>query len=160
MLHYDVEKPIKFKVQAGMVCAFDPGNMINQRDSEITHVLIHNKVKHRFRGKSVWLVQNADDIHSDVFTCPEYLLKPINASVMRFPANVPEFNDLDIDTLEYFAKLLSREETLKFLCKTHNELANPFDIHSNYSISDMEKKVNRLKAIYDKIKFCKELRDI
>lgn len=147
-------KPLKFKVQAGMVCTFDYENKIKQRDSEITHVLVHERVKHRFFGKSVWLVQNADDPRAETFTCPEWLLKPINVSALRFPTNIPEFNDIDIDCLEYFIKILDDEERVRKLCSSTNKNI------SGLSIETAQKKIKRLQAIYEKVKFSKELRDI
>ena len=149
-------KSIKFKVQAGMVCAFDFENKLAQRDSEITHVLVIEKVKPKLFGKSRWLVQNADDPNSEPFTCPEFLLNPLNVSVLRFPTNIPEFNDIDIDVLEYFSKILNNERIMMELCSQHN---NPFTLE-RVSLDTMKKKVDRLKAIYEKVKFCKELRDV
>ena len=147
-------KPLKFKVQAGMVCTFDYENKIKQRDSEITHVLVHERVKHRFFGKSGWLVQNADDPKAETFTCPEWLLKPINVSALRFPTNIPEFNDIDIDCLKYFIKILDDEERIRNLCSSTNKNL------SGLSIETAQKKIKRLQAIYEKVKFSKELRDI
>lgn len=148
-------KPLKFKVQTGMVCTFDYENKIKQRDSEITHVLVHERVKRRFFGKSIWLVQNADDPNAETFTCPEWLLKPINVSALRFPTNIPDFNDIDVDCLEFFSKALDNKHIMSELCRMNS---NPLDLEM--SLDTMKKKIDRLKAIYEKVKFCKELRDI
>lgn len=133
------------KICPGMVCSLDPYNTLKQRETEISHVVIIKRHKYRPFGNSSWEVMNADspitNDSSESFYVNEHLLKPENVTCLRIPADIPDFNDLDLDALKYAYKIMSGEF-----------LAMPTDEH--------RKKVDRIKAIYEKIKFCKELRDV
>lgn len=153
------DKRVKFKIKEGMVCSFDPENNLKQKDTGISHVLVLKKIKSGFFGlASKWLVQNADDVHSEPFSCSEFFLEPSNSLIMRFPADVPSFNDVDVADLEFFVKILNNEHVKNSLYMIL--LSNDNNKSNQLSLSVLENKINRLTAIKDKIKFCNELMEI
>lgn len=142
---------IKYKIQEGMICSFDPANILKQKDSEISHVVILERIKY-IPKNSLWLVQNADDMSSEPFKCSEKFLKPQNVVCIRIPANVPEFSDLDLLTIDELLKIINSVAGMIFYRDNFEKDSSSLVLH--------EKHVNRLKAIREKIKFSKEMRDI
>lgn len=143
----------KFKVEPGMLCAYDKENCFNQSDTGISHVFVIRRRKHRPFGKSVWMVKNADDPHSEPFPCGEWHLSPCNMQVIRYPSTLPDFNTLDLVAIKYIATML-QDDALDYAIK------RCYDESKNCNSQTYEKYKKRLMAIYEKIKFCVEMRDV
>ncbi len=146
------ENNIKYKIQKGMLCSFDPENYLKQKNSEISHVLILKRLKYIPGNNSLWLVQNADDVYSEPFKCPEKLLKPMNIACVRIPTELPEFNSTDLYIIEELIRVLDRSEGMKFYRDNVEKDSCDLVLY--------EKHLNRLKAIREKIKFSIEMRDV
>lgn len=136
------------KVKVGMFCTFDPKNYTKQNDSQPLHVIVLERLKWKPFGHSIWRVANTDN--NKDFKAEEWLLEPASMCGIRFPSNIPSFNDMDIDALEFaIVSLTTMMET--------PDIKNSF---SKAEFENITRSINRLKAIKEKIKFCKEMRDV
>ena len=145
---------VKFKICKNMICAFDQFNTCKQKESEISHVLVIKRHRWRPFGKTEWVCVNADDLYSDEFIVPEHMLSPENTCSIRYPISTPDFNDIDIESLEYIYNLLLSNNIKISIDHTMEYLGNAFDTKV------YDKHVSRIKGIIEKIKFCKRMRDV
>ena len=135
-------------IKIGMFCTFDPKNYMKQNDSQPLHVIVLERVKWKPFGHSIWLVRNVDN--GKDFKSEEWLLEPASICGIRFPSDIPSFNDMDIDALEFaIVSLTTMMET--------PDVKNSF---TKIEFENITKSINRLKAVKEKIKFCKEMRDV
>ena len=141
----------KIKLISGMVCSVDPSNdILKQNDCEISHVVLIKRLKKKAFGNSVWAVVNADDINGETMRCIESSLKPSNMACMRYPSNLPSFSDADIDVINKVIELLENPDIDSAITAINKLRDKPFTY----------KDYNRLKAICEKMKFCKKMREV
>ena len=122
----------KFIIQPGKICSLDRNNTALKQDSSgIVHVEVLRLVKKGLFGKNVWEVKEADDPTGQSFKCLEEHLFPEGMSIIRFPANIPEFDRRDIKALEDALIYNLPKDTTK-----------------------------RLEALKEKIEFCVHLKEV
>lgn len=152
-------------IQPGKICTFDPLNVSKQADSGITLVRLIERVKFKFFGKSLWKVcPYLDTNGEESFICPEYLLYPEGMTVIRYPADTPTFNELDLRALDIimnqFEKdYMSNEQILEVGYMSSSRSA--YNAASNYTLPRMTKnELNRLKALREKIDLSIKMKEV
>ena len=116
-------KRIKFEIIPEKICVFDHKNIVDQDSTSTCLVRIIKRVKYKYFGKSIWLVEDIEN--GTVLEVPEYLLSPSGMSIVRNSPNQPQFNDIDLEILEHAIKIAPKNQ------KTY---------------------INRLEALKEKIK--------
>lgn len=143
-------------LQPGKICTFDPLNAYKQADSGILHVRLVERVKYKLFGKSLWKVCPYLDANEDnAFVCPEYLLYPEGMAVIRYPADTPTFNELDLQTLEIVVK--NFDKAYNNAKETYHSSYND---SSSYVRSVTPKDIDRLKAIMEKIDLSIKMKEV
>lgn len=152
-------------LQPGKICTFDPLNAYKQADSGILHVRLVERVKYKLFGKSLWKVCPYLDVNDDnSFVCPEYLLYPEGMAVIRYPADTPTFNEIDLRALDIimnqFEKdYMSNEQILEVGYMSSSRSA--YNTASNYTLPRMTKKeLDRLKALREKIDLSIKMKEV
>ena len=126
----------KVKIIPGMICSIDPNNTLSQDQSGINHVEIIKRIKYRPFGNSLWKIRILDEFDdSSIGSCVEKYLYPDNMCLIRFPIDMPVINGNDISILTDVIKIL------------HN-MAYP------------KEKVDRLKALREKLNLYKQMREV
>lgn len=134
-MNNESNKQFGHKVFPGMAYAFDPYNKGGAKETSIMHVITIKKVKNKMFGNSLWEVRDLDSENSKSFIVKESSLYPKNISLVRFPDDLPSFNDKDIGALEGAIEIL---ETL--------------------TVAKDDTK--RLKALKAKIELCLKMREL
>lgn len=136
------------RIKIGMYCTFDPVNYSKSNSTEALKVLVLERSKYRPFGNSIWKVRCMTS--DSEFECKQKLLEPTGMVGVRFSPDVPSFNDMDIESLDfaicYFDTIMGS-----------NDITNDLSKDTNIKIGN---HIKRLKAIREKIKFCKEMREV
>lgn len=125
-------------IQPGRICTLDPYNILKQDDIGVVYVRVVKRIKFKLFKKSIWEVVDLEN-EGDVYKIPEYLLYPEGMSVIRYPMDLPTFNDIDLD-----------------LC---TRLVDSFEGDSE-TITLRKSDLNRLKALTEKIRLCISLKEV
>lgn len=125
-------------IQPGRICTLDPYNILKQDDIGVVYVRVVKRIKFKLFKKSIWEVVDLEN-EGDVYKIPEYLLYPEGMSVIRYPMDLPTFNDIDLD-----------------LC---TRLIDSFEGDSE-TITLRKSDLNRLKALTEKIRLCISLKEV
>lgn len=147
-------KKKKFKIWPNMVVMVDPNNEMKQVDYGLNKAIALRRIKWKPFGNSIWEIcdYNATTgVNKDkTALLPERLLYPLGIVLTRIPADMPIFNEKDLQNLKMAVNLIDNipDNIMKMY------------LPQGYSNFDKKEISDRIKAIYIKIKHCKELRDI
>ena len=133
----------KFILQPGKVCTFDCKNALNQDENGIIFVEIIEEIpkKSLFGPRWFKIKATGDDEFKlpDPIEVPENALKPEGMVVVRYPANFPSINNLDVDALGVLVKAIDNpSEAIKFT----------------------PAMINRLRALHEKLDFFSKLTEV
>ena len=146
-------KKKKFKIWPNMAVMVDPNNEMKQVDYGLNKAIAIRRVKWKPFGNSLWEVCDPDAVginKGKTAILPERLLYPLGIVVIRLPADMPIFNEKDMQNLKMAINLID------------NIPDNVIKLYLPHGYSKFDKKeiADRIRAIYIKIKHCKELRDL
>lgn len=144
----------KFKIWPNMVVMVDPNNEMKQVDYGLNKAMTLRRVKWRPFCNSIWEICDPDapEANRNTTFLPERYLYPLGIVVTRLPADMPIFNEKDLYNLK---------AAIRFFDNIPDGVINAY-IPEDWRASKLSKKEisDRIKAIYLKIRHCKELRDI
>ena len=146
-------KKKRFKIWPNMVVVVDPNNEMKQVDYGLNKAVTIRRAKWRPFGNSIWEVGDPDAVGSNrgkTTFLPEKYLYPLGIVVTRIPADMPIFNEKDLQNLKMIVNLLDG---------IPDNIVKAY-LPQGYSKFDKKEISDRVKAIYLKIKHCKEMRDI
>ena len=127
----------KFKPSIGMVCTVDIYNTLKCKEgTSLDRVIVKERVKWKLFGRSIWKVDNIDNSDQKELFVPEFLLFPANMCIIRYPSDMPVFNEMDLAAIKRVIEYL---ET-----KTDSKLGD----------------INRLKAVKVKIDNSLKMREV
>ena len=146
-------KKKKFKIWPNMYVMVDPNNQLKQVDYGLNKAVTVRRVKWKPFGKSIWEVADPNatgEYVGKTTLLPEYLLYPLGIVVIRLPADMPIFNEKDMQNLKMAINLIDNipDNVIKLY------------LPQGYSKFDKKEIADRIRAVYIKIKHCKELRDL
>lgn len=146
-------KKKRFKIWPNMAVMVDPNNEMRQVDYGLNKAVTIRRVKWKPFGNSIWSVydpQATGDNIGKTAMLPEKYLYPLGIVITRLPADMPIFNEKDLQNLKMIVNLMNNipDNVMKLY------------LPQGYSKFDKKEITDRVKAIFLKIKHCKELRDI
>lgn len=133
-------KKEKFVIQPGKICTLDPENIFKQNDMGTIHVEIIERVKWKPFGGSIWRVRDTMNDDVPILSVPEKLLFPYGMSVIRNPLNLPIFNRMDLHAINTIIYGIENPDP------SNNE--------------EIQKNINRLKAVENKIRLAISLTEV
>lgn len=133
-------KKEKFVIQPGKICTLDPENIFKQNDMGTIHVEIIERVKWKPFGKSIWRVRDTMNDDVPILSVPEKLLFPYGMSVIRNPLNLPIFNRMDLHAINTIIYGIENPDP------SNNE--------------EIQRNINRLKAVENKIRLAISLTEV
>lgn len=146
-------KKKRFKIWPNMAVMVDPNNKLKQVDYGLNKAIAIRRVKWRPFGNSIWEVSDAmanEDNKDKTTFLPEKYLYPLGIVVVRLPADMPIFNEKDLQNLKMIVGLLD---------SIPDNVVKAY-LPQGWSKFDKKEISDRVRAIYLKIKHCKEMRDI
>lgn len=133
----------KFILQPGKVCTFDINNTLHQDDNGIIFVEIVEEIpKKTLFGPRWFKIKGTGEDEfklPDPIEVPENVLKPEGMVVVRYPANFPSINNLDVEALGMLIKVID----------------NPSEV-----IKLTPAMINRLRALHEKLDFFSKLTEV
>ena len=127
------------KFKADMICSIDPQNKLKQDIGGVYAVRLIKKVKKRPFGNSIWLCEEVTD------ACPvknvkikENLLAPSNMCLLRFNIDSPVINSIDISSLSKIIQFIDNKDLM----------------------TSMNKDLDNVKALLEKLKFYESMRNV
>jgi len=131
----------RIKFRPGMICTIDPDNKLKQDTNGLIAVELLSKNEEKSTlFETFWNVRQVDDdIYPDDdsgFICPQKILHPGGMVIIRLPPELPTINQRDLDLMQ---SAITNIETYGLF---------------------KEKDLNRLKALNEKLKLSKQLREI
>lgn len=123
----------RFVIRPGKICTMDKNNVAEQDTLSPIVVEVIRKAPGLF--SKTWMVRDVDHDPQGkhLFACNEKYLDPVGMNVIRYRADTPVINDVDINTIKNVIE----------------------DIQDNKKID--EKVLNRLKALLTKLEFYNSL---
>lgn len=123
----------RFVIRPGKICTMDKNNVAGQDTLSPIVVEVIRKSPGLF--SKTWMVRDVDHDPqgNHLFACNEKYLDPVGMNVIRYRADTPVINDVDINTIKNVIE----------------------DIQDNKKID--EKVLNRLKALLTKLEFYNSL---
>lgn len=140
----------KLKIEPGLICSFDPTNRYNNKEQSVDTVIVIKRLSWKPFGKSLWEVKDKENDNAPTMCCLERDLKPRNMCIVRYPADLPIFNDTDKVAIDSTIEFL---EELFQLAKNDQPLIVG---GKQFSTKDLK----RLKAIKSKIDLGLSLREV
>lgn len=125
--------------QEGKICVIDTKNIFKQPVYGTIQVELIDKVKSKPFGGTLWRVRDVMDPYAETLTVPEKYLYPDGMSVVRYPINLPQFNNLDTAALDKIIDSLNGKED---------------------SITVSKKDIDRLMALREKIRLSISLTEV
>ena len=153
MKNIKLNKKRRFKIWPNMAVMVDPDNEMRQVDYGLNKAIALRRVKWKPFGNSIWEVCDPNTISTNkgkTALLPERLLYPLGIVITRLPADMPIFNEKDLQNLKM---------VVSFLDGLPDNVVKAY-LPQGYSKFDKKEISDRVKAIYLKIKHCKEMRDI
>lgn len=143
----------KFKIWPNMCVTVDPNNEMRQINYGLNKAITIRRVKWRPFGKSIWSVYDPEvtrDNVDNIAYIPENLLYPLGIVITRLPADMPIINEKDMQNLKFIVYFIENLPDNVI----HAYLPQGWDKFNKKEVTD------RVRAIYLKLKHCKEMRDL
>lgn len=129
------------KVIPGMCCSIDPDNTLGEKENGATHVIVLQCVKKKPFRNSIWRVRDFDaSPKAPTMDIVEWRLYPENMALIRYPDDMPTINAEDMKAIKGVIKLMESNDILKGIIGTDF--------------------LNRTKALYEKLKYYYEMRNV
>ena len=140
-----LKKRLKWHITPGLVCTIDPKNTLKQDTTGVEEVIIIGRKKRRWFKYDLWEVRDASyqpgtSDKAPSFIIPENYLLPSGMTIIRFPADIPTFNDLDVAVVQ--------------------KIIDGLDPANGSKLTISTKDYDRLKALKEKMLFTIKMREV
>lgn len=143
----------RFKIWPNMMVMIDPNNEMRQVDYGLNKAMTIRRVKWKPFRKSIWEVCDPEATGNNVGKTafiPEYMMYPLGIVVTRLPADMPIINERDMQNLSLI---------INFINNLPEEVIRAY-LPQGWNKFNKKEVTDRVRAIYLKLKHCKELRDL